>query len=133
MTSQTTPRVFRYNAVELEDPGPEHDPVDVRNLYSATYPEIVSAAIDGPEEKDGKRVYTFRKAIGTKGAAAAAVRARLERVVRGERLPAGGAIPPEFVRAQQAAFTPWAEFTAASLHGDGEPLDAPAELLTPTA
>ncbi len=66
MTTQL-PRVFKYNSVELEDPGPEHDPVDVRNLYSATYPEIVSAAIEGPEVKDGKRVYTFRKAVGTKG------------------------------------------------------------------
>jgi len=66
------PRVFRYNSVELEDPGIEHDPVDVRNLYSATYPEITSAAIEGPEVKDGKRVYTFRKAVGTKGAEDAA-------------------------------------------------------------
>lgn len=62
------PRVFRYNSVELEDPGAEHDPVDVRNLYAATYPEILNAAIEGPEEKDGKHVYTFRKAVGTKGA-----------------------------------------------------------------
>jgi PRTRC genetic system protein C len=61
------PRVFRYNSVELEDPGPEHDPVDVRNLYAATYPEILTAGIDGPEAKDGKHVYTFRKAVGTKG------------------------------------------------------------------
>ncbi len=67
MTAAHLPRVFRYNSVELEDPGPEHDPVDVRNLYSATYPEITSAAIEGPETKDGKRVYTFRKAVGTKG------------------------------------------------------------------
>jgi len=68
MTTAQLPRVFRYNSVELEDPGLEHDPVDVRNLYSATYPEITSAAIEGPEVKDGKRVYTFRKAVGTKGA-----------------------------------------------------------------
>ncbi len=68
MSAATLPRVFRYNSVELEDPGLEHDPVDVRNLYSATYPEITSAAIEGPEVKDGKRVYTFRKAVGTKGA-----------------------------------------------------------------
>lgn len=65
--STKLPRVFRYNSVELEDPGPEHDPVDVRNLYAATYPEILNAAIEGPEAKDGKHVYTFRKAVGTKG------------------------------------------------------------------
>jgi PRTRC genetic system protein C len=66
-TDKNLPRVFMYNSVELEDPGPEHDAVDVRNLYSATYPEIVSAAIEGPELKNGKRVYTFRRAVGTKG------------------------------------------------------------------
>ncbi len=64
-------RVFRYNSIELEDPGPDHDPVDVRNLYSATYPEITSAAIEGPDEKDNKLVYTFRRAVGTKGGAVA--------------------------------------------------------------
>ena len=69
MTAATEklPRVFRYNSVELEDPGPEQDPVEVRNTYTAIYPEITSAAIEGPEIKDGKRVYTFRKAVGTKG------------------------------------------------------------------
>lgn len=67
MTTAPLPRVFRYNSVELEDPGLEHDPIEVRNLYAATYPEITSAAIEGPDVKDGKRVYTFRKAVGTKG------------------------------------------------------------------
>lgn len=69
MNKANLQRVFRYNSVELEDPGPDHDPVDVRNLYSATYPEITSAAIEGPEQKDGKLVYTFRRAVGTKGVA----------------------------------------------------------------
>jgi PRTRC genetic system protein C len=69
MTHTPLPRAFFYNKIELEDPGPEHDPVDVRNLYSATYPEITSAAIEGPEVKDGKRAYTFRRAVGTKGGA----------------------------------------------------------------
>lgn len=66
--NKNLPRTFLYNNIELEDPGREHDAVDVRNLYSATYPEIVNAAIEGPEEKSGKIVYTFRRAVGTKGA-----------------------------------------------------------------
>src|SRR5262245_21289184 len=75
------PREFRYNNMPLEDPGPEHDAVDVRNLYSATYPEIVNAAIEGPEEKDGKIVYTFRRAVGTKGAD---TRAELQSMAEGK-------------------------------------------------
>lgn len=62
-----TQRIFRYNSIELEDPGPQYDPVDVRNLYSATYPEITSAAIEGPDKDGDKVVYTFRRAVGTKG------------------------------------------------------------------
>mgnify|MGYP000685767710 CR=1 FL=1 len=31
-------------------------PEQVRDFYSAAYPEIVSAGIDGPEQKDGKPV-----------------------------------------------------------------------------
>lgn len=62
-------RAFRYNSVDLPDPGAQYKPEAVRELYSATYPEIVNAAIEGPEEKDGKLVYTFRRAVGTKGGA----------------------------------------------------------------
>lgn len=61
-------RTFKYNSVDLPDPGPQYTVEQVRDLYSATYPEITSAAIEGPEQKDGKLVYSFRKAVGTKGA-----------------------------------------------------------------
>lgn len=60
-------RTFKYNSVDLPDPGPQYTAEQVRDLYSATYPEITSAAIEGPEQKDGKLVYSFRKAVGTKG------------------------------------------------------------------
>jgi hypothetical protein len=43
-------------------------PEQVKDVYSATYPEITSASIEGPEHKGGKLVYTFRRAVGTKGA-----------------------------------------------------------------
>lgn len=65
------PRVFRYNSVDLQDPGLQYTAEAVRELYSATYPEIVNAAIEGPEEKDGKLVYTFRRAVGRKGSLSA--------------------------------------------------------------
>lgn len=60
-------RAFRYNSVDLVDPGSTYTPEQVRDFYSAAYPEIVSAGIDGPEQKDGKLIYTFRRAVGTKG------------------------------------------------------------------
>jgi len=60
-------RTFRYNSVDLPDPRSQYTIEQVRDFYAATYPEIVSAAVEGPEEKDGKLVYTFRRAVGTKG------------------------------------------------------------------
>lgn len=73
MTIQTQQleRAFRYNSVDLPDPGPQYTPEQVRDFFAPTYPEILNAAIEGPEEKDGKLVYTFRRAVGTKGADAA--------------------------------------------------------------
>ncbi|MBL8434002.1 MAG: PRTRC system protein C [Zoogloea sp.] len=59
-------RVFRYNGMQLPDvPGLE--PREVRDLYSAQYPELVSAEIEAGEVRDGVREYIFRKAVGTKG------------------------------------------------------------------
>ncbi len=127
--SKDLPRVFRYNSVELEDPGPEHDPVDVRNLYSATYPEIVSAAIEGPELKDGKRVYTFRKAVGTKGAPCDD-RPQLKAIAAGKttRSKADDVLGTKVVEKNSDAFRAWAVF------GDNrgrEPLAAPTSILQP--
>lgn len=64
---QQLERSFRYNSVDLPDPGAQYTTEQVRDFYAATYPEIVSAAVEGPEEKDGKLVWSFRKAVGTKG------------------------------------------------------------------
>lgn len=67
ITTQQLDRSFRYNSVDLIDPGPQYTADQVRDFYAPTYPEILNAAIEGPEEKDGKLVYTFRRAVGTKG------------------------------------------------------------------
>lgn len=66
--TQQLERAFRYNSVDLPDPGPQFNPEQVRDFFAPTYPEILNAAIEGPDEKDGKLVYTFRRAVGTKGA-----------------------------------------------------------------
>lgn len=125
-------RVFRYNSIELEDPGPDHDPVDVRNLYSATYPEITSAAIEGPEKKDDKLVYTFRRAVGTKGAAS--LRPHLQSIATGAPQACdAGQVEPGVVETHAAAFGAWRDFAAASLEPGGERLAAPASTLVPLA
>lgn len=60
-------RKFGYNGVSLDDPDPAMSPLEVRDFYSAVYPEIVSASVEGPEESSGNLTYTFRRAVGTKG------------------------------------------------------------------
>lgn len=67
IVTQELDRIFRYNSVDLLDPGIQYTAEQVRDFYAPTYPEILNAAIEGPEEKDGKLVYTFRRAVGTKG------------------------------------------------------------------
>jgi PRTRC genetic system protein C len=67
MTIRKMTRNFRYLGLLLPDPAPDLDVESVRNLYAASYPEITTAALTGPEAVDGALVYTFSKAIGTKG------------------------------------------------------------------
>lgn len=65
---QEITRTFRYNGITLPDvPGLE--PREVRDLYSAQYPELISAEIEAREVRDGAQEFVFRKAVGTKGAA----------------------------------------------------------------
>jgi PRTRC genetic system protein C len=62
-------REFRYNGVVLADPNSGFTLTQVRDFYANVYPEIVSADIEGPEQLGAKVVYTFRRAVGTKGGA----------------------------------------------------------------
>lgn len=68
MQVQALVREFAYNGLVLPCPGANLTPVAVRDVYSAAYPEITTAAIEGPEVKGDKLVYTFKRAVGTKGA-----------------------------------------------------------------
>ena len=63
---QEIKRVFRYNGITLPDV-PGLDPREVRDLYGAQYPELISAEIEAGEVRDGTQEFTFRKAVGTKG------------------------------------------------------------------
>ncbi|WP_354678148.1 PRTRC system protein C [Cupriavidus plantarum] len=61
-------RQFSYNGMNFMDPGAAFTPDQVRDVYSAQYPELTTAAVDGPEVKDGIARYTFVRAAGAKGA-----------------------------------------------------------------
>lgn len=67
MQVQKLTRVFKYNGISLPDPSTDMTPEDVRDLYSATYAELATASVEGPETKGNQLVYSFRKAVGTKG------------------------------------------------------------------
>jgi PRTRC genetic system protein C len=81
LTVEKTTREFKYNGVALQDPDPKLTVEAVRDFYANLYPEIVSAAIEGPVQKGSKLTYEFRKAVGTKGTQGTngtTLRARLE-------------------------------------------------------
>jgi PRTRC genetic system protein C len=63
---QEITRSYRYNGINLPDV-PGLSPREVRDLYSAQYPELVSAEIETGEINDGKQEITFKRAVGTKG------------------------------------------------------------------
>lgn len=67
MAIQTAVRVFRYNGIELPDPGAQLSVDQVRDLYSANFPELTSAVAEGPTASGDKLVWEFRRAVGTKG------------------------------------------------------------------
>ena len=65
------PRVFKFDnsgtEVELSDPQETFSPESVLNFYSATYPILTTAKIEGPEIVDDKVSFKFVTTLGTKG------------------------------------------------------------------
>jgi PRTRC genetic system protein C len=61
-------REFTYNGVNLLDPGAAFSPDQVRDLYTAQYPELTTASVDGPEVSGEIARYKFVRAAGAKGA-----------------------------------------------------------------
>lgn len=64
---QALTRVFVYSGVRLPDPGESMPLAAVKDLYSATYPELLSSAIDGPKREGDTLVYSFVRAVHDKG------------------------------------------------------------------
>ena len=60
-------RVFQFNGIRLPDPNPEMTVDNVKALYSAQYPELTTAVVNGPEAVGDRLRYTFDRAIGSKG------------------------------------------------------------------
>ncbi|MBR8316036.1 PRTRC system protein C [Burkholderia dolosa] len=67
MQIETLQREFSYNGAKLADPAPTFTLQQVRDFYSQTYPELTNAEIEGPVIKGNRNIYTFRRAVGTKG------------------------------------------------------------------
>lgn len=66
---QVVQRVFCYSGMQLPDPGTQLTPRAVRDLYSAQYPELTTAEVEVGDVVDGRQEITFRRMVGTKGAA----------------------------------------------------------------
>jgi PRTRC genetic system protein C len=60
-------RCFAYLSLKLPDPDSKLNIEEVRSFYSTLYPDLATASITGPEVVGDKLVYTFSRAIGTKG------------------------------------------------------------------
>lgn len=60
-------RVFKVNGRTLPDPDPKLDPEQVRGVLAAAEPSVASAVLQGPTFENGRQVYAFTSAVGTKG------------------------------------------------------------------
>lgn len=60
-------RVFVFNGAKLPDPNPSLTVEQVRDVYVNTYPELATAAVEGPSPVNGTMQYTFTRAVGAKG------------------------------------------------------------------
>lgn len=67
LTVQQLTREFTYNGMTLPDPGAAFTPEQVRDMYTAQYPELTTAMVDGPEHSGDTARYKFVRAAGAKG------------------------------------------------------------------
>lgn len=66
MQVQVITRRYLYNGMTLPDI-PGHEPREVRDIYSAQFPELLSADIEAGEVSNGVQEITFKRAVGVKG------------------------------------------------------------------
>ncbi|QTD91781.1 PRTRC system protein C [Burkholderia anthina] len=89
MQIEALQREFSYNGAKLADPAPTFSLQQVRDFYSQTYPELTNAEIEGPTIKGNRNVYTFRRAVGTKGNCLASndISAMVDEIINGAHRP----------------------------------------------
>jgi PRTRC genetic system protein C len=123
MKTTVNKRRFVHNGATLNDPDVAMSPAAVKDLYSAMYPELLNAEIQGPELVADELVFTFHRTTGTKGRSAKAVRgstkcgkkAALKEVspfvrrlmsAATETSSPSSALPPSELKTLQALMTP---------------------------
>jgi len=72
MIATAMERVFYFTSadgeeIRLADPNGRFTKEEVLNFYSATYPILTTATIQGPELKDDEMQFRFVSTLGTKG------------------------------------------------------------------
>jgi PRTRC genetic system protein C len=65
-------RCFKFNGMNLTDPGPEMDLEAVKRIFAMQFPELLNSAIEGPTTKGAVSTYAFVRAVGAKGKGSAA-------------------------------------------------------------
>lgn len=71
LVTNQLPRVFLFNnegeEIKLSDPDPKMETAAVLNFYSAIYPVLTTAKIEGPQITDDTVEFRFVSTLGTKG------------------------------------------------------------------
>jgi PRTRC genetic system protein C len=67
MEIQTLTRKFKYNGIDLQDPGTGMTADEVRELYAMQFPELNNAVVEGPVTSGTEQTFTFVRAVGSKG------------------------------------------------------------------
>lgn len=101
MTIQLTnvTRAFVFNGVNLNDPGPDFSPDEVRDIYSAQYPDLVTAVVGEPAIEGDTATYTFVRNVGTKGGSGLTKRALMRVLSNANTRPKDA--PPVFIESDE--------------------------------
>ena len=60
-------REFVFNGITLPDPNPDFTVEQVRDVFVSAYPELATAAVEGPDTTGDTLKYTFTASVGVKG------------------------------------------------------------------
>ena len=116
----TTKRIFKYGTLVLEDPDISFSDEEVKEFYADVYPELTQATIEGPEPSEDGLIYTFVKAVGTKGN-----KVSLAEIAEGN-------VPFEFKHIEgNMDFSLFDNFIRVLSEEEGEPILIPSDCIEP--